>query len=223
MNLPDILWWYLENTLEYLLQMLPCMAISLVIFSLMRPWRGKRLARLGLSSGPAREGALLLFLMFSAGLAALTVFPAYFWTRGHWLEVMNGRQPLFPPVDVQVQLQTLQLEPFQEIFRAFRGPWVMFLMLANIGIFVPIGFFPALLWRGWRWWRSLLLGLGSSLTIEFIQFFIGRNTDIDDVTLNTAGAMLGYWLFCLSRTLFPRLISRFQCRPEGGDKNGLPV
>ena len=99
----------------------------------------------------------------------------------------------------------------------------MFLMLANIGIFVPIGFFPALLWRGWRWWKSLLLGLGSSLTIEFIQFFIGRNTDIDDVTLNTAGAMLGYWLFCLSRTLFPRLISRFQCRPEEGDKNGLPV
>ena len=61
MSLTETFWWYLENILEYFFQMLPCMGIALLIFLLLRPWRLGRLARLGLSSGPAREGALLLF------------------------------------------------------------------------------------------------------------------------------------------------------------------
>ena len=91
----------------------------------------------------------------------------------------------------------------------------MFLMLANIGIFAPVGFFPALLWRRWRWWKSLLLGFFTSCAIEFAQFFIGRSTDIDDVILNTAGALAGYWLFWLVRALFPNALSKFQCRERG--------
>ena len=216
MNLAETLWWYLGNIWEYFFQMLPCMGIALLIFLLLRPWRRRRLARLGLSSGSWREGGLLLFAMFVAGLAALTLFPAYFWTVGHWQGVLDGTQPLFRPVDFRNQLQTLQMEPFQEIFRAFRGPWVMFLMLANIGIFSPVGFFTALLWRKPRWWKSLLTGLCASTAIEFIQFFIGRSTDIDDVILNTAGALLGFWIFWLLRAIAPNFIEKFQCQPRGG-------
>ena len=76
MSLMETLWWYLENIGEYLLQMLPCMCAALALFLLLRPWRRKRLARMRLSSGPWREGGLLLFVMFAAGLAALTLFPA---------------------------------------------------------------------------------------------------------------------------------------------------
>ena len=220
MSLTETFWWYLENILEYFFQMLPCMGIALLIFLLLRPWRLGRLARLGLSSGPAREGALLLFVMFAAGLAALTLFPAYFWTAGHWRGVLDGTQPLFQPVDLQVQLQTIQLEPFREIFRAVRGPWVMFLVVANVGIFSPVGFFTALLWRRPRWWRSLLAGFCASFTIELIQFFIGRNTDIDDLILNTAGALAGFWVFCLLRAVFPKFTEKFQCTPRGGYYHG---
>lgn len=220
MSLTETLWWYLENILEYFFQMLPCMSVALIIFLLLRPWRRRRLARLGLSSGPWREGALLLFVLFVAGLAALTLFPAYFWTAGHWRGVLDGSRPLFPPVDFKNQLQTLQMEPFQEILRAFHGPWVMFLMLANIGIFSPVGFFTALLGQEPRWWKSLLAGFCSSFAIEFIQFFIGRSTDIDDVILNTAGALAGFWIFWLLRAIFPNLIEKFQCQPRGGYYRG---
>ena len=216
MSLMETLRWYLENIGEFLLQMLPCMGIALILFLLLRPWRRRRLARMHLSSGLWREGGLLLFVMFGAGLAALTLFPAHFWTAGHWRAVLSGEKPLFRPVDLKLQLQTIQMEPLQEIFRAFRGPWVMFLMLANIGIFAPVGFFPALLWRRPRWWKSLLAGFCSSVTIEFIQFFIGRSTDIDDVILNTTGALAGFWLFCLLRMIAPKLIEQFQCQPRGG-------
>lgn len=216
MSLTRTLWWYLENIGDYLLQMLPCMCIALILFLLLRPWRRRRLTRMRLSSGPWREGGLLLFAMFAAGLAALTLFPAYFWTADHWRAVLSGTKPLFRPVDFKLQLQTLQMNPLQEIFRAFRGPWVMFLMLANIGIFVPVGFFTALLWRNPRWWKSLLVGFCSSAAIEFIQFFIGRSTDIDDVILNTAGALAGFWVFWLLRLIAPSFTKKFQCQPRGG-------
>lgn len=220
MNLTETLWWYLENIGEYLLQMLPCMGIALIGFLLLRPWRRRRLARLRLSSSPWREGGLLLFIMFGAGLAALTVFPAYFWTVGHWRAVLDGAEPLFRPVDFHIQFQTIQLDPFQEILRAFHGPWVMFLMVANIGIFSPVGFFTALLWRKPRWWKSILVGFCASFTIEFVQLFIGRSSDIDDVILNTAGALAGFWLFCLLQAIFPNFIEKFQCQPRGGYYRG---
>lgn len=216
MSLASTLWWYLGNIWEYTLQMLPCMGVALIFFLLLRPRRRRRLDRLELYSGPWREGGLLLFAMFCAGLAALTVFPASFWTRRHWCAVWAGTRPLFPPVDWRLQLQTVQMTPFDEIIRAFRGPWVMFLMLANIGIFLPVGFFTALLWRRPRWWKSMLAGLCASCAIEFVQLFIDRSTDIDDVILNTAGALAGFWVYRVLRALFPRFFARFQCQPKGG-------
>ena len=215
MTLLDTLLWYGDNILYYAGEMLPCMLLALAVFCALLPARRRRLAARGLVSGPWREGGLLLFVMFCAGLAALTVFPAGFWNLAHWQSALRGETPLFPPVDWVIQRQTLQLIPFQEIWRAFRGPWVMFLMLANIGIFFPVGFFPALLWRGWRWWKALLLGLLTSCTIECIQFFIGRSTDIDDVILNTTGAVLGFGLYALFRALFPRAAARFHCQDKG--------
>ncbi|MEY8231644.1 VanZ family protein [Oscillospiraceae bacterium 50-16] len=217
MSLTKILWWYLGNIWEYLLQMLPCMGTALVLFLLLRPRRHRRLVRRGLRSGPWREGGLLLFAMFAAGLAALTVFPAYFWTPWYWREYLEGMRPLFQPVDLGSRLQEMQLEPFREIRRAVRGPWVMFLVLANIGIFTPAGFFPALLWRRWRWWKSLLAGLAASVSIELLQLFVDRSTDIDDVILNTAGALAGFWVFCLLRLTAPGLTQKFQCQPRGGN------
>ena len=93
----------------------------------------------------------------------------------------------------------------------------------NIGIFLPVGVFSALLWRKPRWWKSLAVGLGASTAFESIQYFIGRSADVDDVLLNTAGALLGFWLFWLARALCPRLIAGFQCHEchERGDDNGL--
>lgn len=215
MRLREMLWWYLRSILDYVVEMLPCMCGALAVFLLLQPLRMERLERRGLTSGSWREGAMLLFALFGAGLAALTLFPAGFWRAAHWLAAFRGEKPLFPPVDWYIQLQTLQLTPLREICRAFKGPWVMFLMLANIGVFIPVGFFAALLWRKPRWWRSLAAGFCTSFVIEFVQFFIGRSSDIDDLILNTAGALLGYGLFWSVRALFPGFFARFQCHERG--------
>lgn len=219
--LGDILW--------YGRQMVPMGLGALVLFLALRPGRRRRLAERGLVSGPAREGALCLFVLFCAGLAALTLFPARFWlyvvTLGR--ACPPGVTPLsFYPAwgDILGELARLPdiLAPLQEIKRALRvgSYWLWFMLVGNIAMFVPMGFFPALLWRGWRWWRALLLGAGASCAIEFVQFFIGRSTDIDDVILNTTGAMLGFWLFCLLRAAAPGLAAQFLCNEREDAHHG---
>ena len=88
----DTLLWYVAISWDYVAQMLPCMFLAAIAFFALRPWRKRRLARRGLASGVWRETVLLLFVMFGAGLAALTVFPANFWTLYHWQEAFQGRE-----------------------------------------------------------------------------------------------------------------------------------
>jgi glycopeptide antibiotics resistance protein len=69
------------------------------------------------------------------------------------------------------------------------------LLLLPIGMFGPV----ALPWLA-RWWRVLLVALLFSGAIEFAQLFIpDRSADVDDVMLNVAGALLGYWLLVIFR------------------------
>lgn len=218
-----------SDVLQYVVQMVPMCLLALVVFLIVKPARLGRLKAHGLVSGTLREITLCLFLLFCAGLAALTLFPANIWSyvisfgRGWydgasffsfyptWEQTMNGLDYL-----------PNMLTPFQEIRRALghMSYWGLFMLLGNIIMFMPIGFFPALLWRKWRWWKSLLTGFCSSTVIEFIQFFIGRSTDIDDVILNTAGALAGFWVFCLLRAIAPNFTEKFQCRPRGGYYHG---
>ncbi len=220
MNALETLIWYGENILDYAMQMLPCMGLGLLLFLAAGPWRRRRLVRLGLISPRRREMALLLFVLFCAGLGAVTLFPAEFWRLDHWVRVVQGTEPLYPnPVDWRIQLQNVQINPLQEILRAFRGPWVMFLMLANIGIFIPIGFAPAMLWRNGRLWKAVLMGFGTSLFIETVQLFLPRSSDVDDLILNTGGAVAGYLLSLPVRKLLPGLTASFQVQtvqvPDG--------
>lgn len=215
----------ISDIFRYVVQMVPMCLLALAVFLIVRPARLRRLKARGLVSGTLREIALCLFLLFCAGLAALTLFPSNIWTyvisfgRAYpaeysffsfyptWEQTMAG-------LDYLYRIFT----PFEEIRRALSqmSYWLLFMLLGNIIMFMPIGFFSALLWRKPRWWKSLLIGLGSSVTIEFIQFFIGRSTDIDDVILNTAGALAGFWGFWLLRLLFPTFTEKFQCQPRGG-------
>lgn len=214
-----------SDVLRYVVQMIPMCLLALVIFLIARPARLRRLRTHGLVSGTLREITLCLFLLFCAGLAALTLFPSNIWSyvltfgRG-WYDgaTFFSFYPTWEQTMSSLAYLSNMLTPFQEIRRALgqMSYWGLFMLLGNIIMFMPVGFFTALLWRKPRWWKSLLAGFCSSLTIEFIQFFIGRSSDIDDVILNTAGALAGFWIFCLLRAIFPGFIKKFQCQPRGG-------
>lgn len=211
-----------SDVLRYVVQMLPMCLLALVVFLIVRPARLGRLKAHGLVSGAPREIVLCLFVLFCAGLAALTLFPANFWSGTGFLQNPLSYYPTWEQTMSSLAYLPNMLTPFQEIRRALdhMSYWGLFMLLGNIIMFMPIGFFPALLWRKWRWRKSLLTGFCTSTAIEFIQFFIGRSTDIDDVILNTAGALIGFWIFCLLRAVFPNFTEKFQCQPRGGYYRG---
>lgn len=66
----------------------------------------------------------------------------------------------------------------------------------NILLFVPFGMLVPLLWP--RMDHPTILacsGFGFSLLIELSQLLNNRRTDIDDLLLNTLGALIGYVVF----------------------------
>ena len=70
-------------------------------------------------------------------------------------------------------------------------------LLGNVLMFLPLGFFPPLLWKGLRkLWKMLLGGTVIIVCVELIQLFclVGK-CDVDDLILNLVGIAVGYGLY----------------------------
>lgn len=67
--------------------------------------------------------------------------------------------------------------------------------ILNVLLFLPLGLFLPLLWKPFRHpGRCVVFGTMLSLTIELLQIFTFRATDIDDVITNALGTLIG-WFF----------------------------
>lgn len=65
--------------------------------------------------------------------------------------------------------------------------------ILNIIMFMPLGFLLPLIWENFRNAKKVvLMGFLMSLAIEICQLFNIRTTDIDDLLMNTLGALVGY-------------------------------
>ena len=77
--------------------------------------------------------------------------------------------------------------------------WLGVQRVLNAVMFAPFGFLLPVLWCKCRKWKvTVLAGFLLSLTIEVLQMFCFRATDVDDLIMNTLGAGFGYfaaWLF----------------------------
>lgn len=68
----------------------------------------------------------------------------------------------------------------------------------NVVMFLPLGFLIPTIWEKLGKLRYILAaGCGFSVLIEVSQILSLRGTDVDDVIMNTLGAVLGYGLYRL--------------------------
>lgn len=101
------------------------------------------------------------------------------------------------------------LIPFQEIrrfwvHRSVVGTWASFLNLAgNVIGFVPFGFILPIIGKRMRsGWLVGILGFCLSLFVESVQLVCKVGCfDVDDLMLNTLGAVTGYILFAVCNAL----------------------
>ena len=117
---------------------------------------------------------------------------------------------------LEIQFKRSSILCIQRLFWGFiEKSRVLFVTLinffGNLAMFIPIGFFSALLFRNATLKRSAIIGFGMSTFIEFAQYFIMRNTAVDDIILNTLGAICGYWVYRLLRKMFPGFSRKFIC------------
>lgn len=85
---------------------------------------------------------------------------------------------------------------FKEIFRYEIGSKLFFKnVIGNMMMFLPYGFFIGYFLKEKKVWVPIILSLIASVTIEAIQYKIGRVFDVDDVILNVMGGIAGFYLF----------------------------
>lgn len=90
----------------------------------------------------------------------------------------------------------MNLVPFQEILRYPIGsPGFNKNVIGNILIFIPFGYFVSSYIKASKISHILIVSVTTSLVVEFVQKYIGRSFDIDDVLLNVTGAIIGFLLF----------------------------
>lgn len=86
--------------------------------------------------------------------------------------------------------------PFKEIFRYSIGSKKFIKnILGNIVLFTPYGFLSSYLLKNKKVSVTFILTLIVSLTVEIVQYYIGRVFDIDDIILNVTGGIIGGLLF----------------------------
>ena len=86
--------------------------------------------------------------------------------------------------------------PFKEIFRYSIGSRKFIKnILGNIMLFIPYGFLSSYLLKNKKVSVTFFLSLIVSVTIEVVQYYIGRVFDIDDIILNVLGGVIGGLLF----------------------------
>ena len=100
--------------------------------------------------------------------------------------------------------RTFNWKPFLEMTWLLVNPAIGFInIVGNIVMFIPLGFLVPLLDRRHdSFGRIALLGLICSAAIESLQYLTAsRSADIDDLMLNTLGAVIGHGLLAAGRRL----------------------
>lgn len=187
-----------------------------IVFCCFYPYRKKALQAMKLKSSALREVGLVLFVMVIFSILALTLWPTYYWEKQGVNSVWGDLLILMERPSLTSELSLTPFSVFADYIEDLsKGPAMFFATLlnffGNLLVFVPIGFFPVLLFRKVNWKHTLIIGFGMSLFIEVVQYFIMRNSAVDDVILNTAGAICGYFVYVLLRRWCPRFVAKFRC------------
>ncbi|MBO2535429.1 VanZ family protein [Rummeliibacillus suwonensis] len=191
--------------LQYTLDMMIVMIIAIPFVVYLR-FKSRKKRDVGLNNR-WHEVGIMAFWVYLIGLFYETIVPKngvslqYAGMRLHHLDSLGINFRLFRVfTDVYNAIHYLNL--WQPFFINFLG---------NIAIFMPIGFLLPLLWRKMeKFFFVLFTGLGLSLFIETMQLPQFRSTDVDDLWLNTLGAVIGFVVYKHLVKRIPKLKEKFK-------------
>lgn len=149
-----------------------------------------------------REIAILLFYMCIVMIICQTVIPASFKAGNFSLTAFHTADftswKAFPQLMTGWLLWKIQLKDYTDIAVNIAG---------NLLIFIPIGFLVPYIWKKLGA-KCILIGFLLSCCVETIQLFTERNSDYNDIILNTIGTALGYLIYSLIIIVYRAIIKK---------------
>ncbi len=95
-------------------------------------------------------------------------------------------------------LRAIKLVPFAAT--ATYGASAPLEVIANLLLFVPFGLYLGMLAPRWSWWKVAGVAAVASLGLEVTQYLLALgSSDITDVIVNTAGALVGLVVIAVIR------------------------
>ncbi|MBK3495766.1 VanZ family protein [Viridibacillus sp. YIM B01967] len=190
----------MSDILYYLLEMIPVMIIAIPFVVYLR--FKSRKSKGNPPTNRLHELGLLLFSVYVIGLFYETIVPR----NGMSLQYFQMR--FQEDMILGVNLKLFQV--FTDVYNAihYLDLWQPFFInfLGNIAIFMPIGFLMPLLWRKMEIFAYVFItALCLSIFIETMQLPQMRSTDVDDLWLNTLGAVLGFIVYKWVKKLIPSI------------------
>ena len=144
------------------------------------------------------EMGIFVLVLVMIGLFSQTILPK------------NG---LAEPSIEHVNLEFFRV--FRETYNAiiYLGFWEPFYInfLGNIILFVPLGFLLPLLFKKLEnGLFTVLIALSVSLFIEIMQLPQHRSSDVDDLWLNSLGALVGFIIYRILKYKYPAFTRLFK-------------
>ncbi len=135
----------------------------------------------------------LLFSCYLTGLVSLIILPANFWLNffdgiflGWWDEMI----PFFSFGGFNLVPSAIKALSGELVI----GNWVKTMLVGNIGMFLPLGFFLSFVTE--RVDRKNIFAVSAviPLIVELLQMILGRCFDVDDLICNFIGIVLGFFV-----------------------------
>lgn len=175
------------SILGYFLQVLPIACLTGVIYLAIRSYLLKK-RKSQIEWLP--EILRFIFVCYLTGLISLIVLPANFWLffyDGIFLGWWDEMGQIF-------QLGEINLVP--SVIKWLNGElsigsWVKTMLIGNVAMFVPFGFFLPFVTKTKSCKKTVLSSIAVPICFETLQLFFGRSFDVDDLICNLIGIIVG--------------------------------
>lgn len=184
-NITEFVFSFLTDGFPFVLIVLPMYVILRMIYlGLKGSIKRKKLDE------PFREVVMLMFVIYLTLLFVQT-----------WVVDTGGANEInLIPFSI-IREQIISRNHSDSSYRLF-----LLNILGNIGVFVPIGMCLAYFYQS-SVRKTALAGFCLSLVIELGQLPLDRTSDVDDLILNTSGAIIG-WLIYITLVWFMRKMKK---------------
>lgn len=172
------------------IQVVPITCLVGVIYAICRY---NKIKKQGCSAMWGTEIMRLLFVCYLTGLINLVLVPNNLWTY-IWFYLRNGYSgcEIAPLFSGGFNLVPTFLKYHTGEFTI--GRWVRTMLVGNLVMFVPMGFFLPFVSKKINPRNIFAFGILTPIVVEVLQPIIGRSFDIDDVIMNFVGTIVGYFI-----------------------------